>query len=45
MGNDNLHHKKRKGRVERRSSKLKEYRNSILIICEGEKTEPKYFKG
>jgi len=44
MGSDNLHHKKRKGRVERCSSKFREYRNSILIICEGEKTEKLYFK-
>ena len=44
MGSDNLHHLKRKGQLRRKSHKLKEYKDSILIICEGDKTEPNYFK-
>ncbi len=36
---------KKKGKPKRASKPSKEYRNSILIICEGEKTEPNYFKG
>ncbi|MCK5100345.1 MAG: RloB domain-containing protein [Desulfobacteraceae bacterium] len=43
MGSDNLHHLKRKGQLRRKSQKLKEYKDSILIICEGDKTEPNYF--
>lgn len=45
MGSDNLHHKRKakaarelKRRVSRRSSYDK-----VLIVCEGEKTEPNYF--
>jgi len=44
MGSDNLHHKKRAGRLKRERRKIREYKNSILIICEGEKTEPEYFE-
>jgi len=44
MGTDNLHNFKKKGRLTREIKKIKEYKNSILIICEGEKTEPNYFK-
>lgn len=44
MGTDNLYYEKRKGRLARKSRKVKEYKNSILIVCEGEQTEPNYFK-
>ena len=44
MGTDNLHHKRRVGQLKRERKKIREYKNSILIICEGEKTEPQYFK-
>lgn len=44
MGNDNLFHKKR-AEYNRRTEKVRELRNKQwLIICEGEKTEPNYFK-
>lgn len=45
MVRDKLFHKKKKGRLERKTRKLKEYKDSILIVCEGEKTEPHYFEG
>lgn len=47
MGTDDLHHKKRaKGAKDlaRRQAK-KSTRAHMLIVCEGEKTEPLYFKG
>ena len=44
MGSDNLFHLKKRGQLKRQSSRLKEYKNSILIICEGEQTEPNYFQ-
>lgn len=44
MGSDNIFHFKKRGTLSRKAKRLKEYRNSILIICEGEKTEPYYFK-
>lgn len=44
MGTDNLHHKKRTGLFKRERKKIREYKNSILIVCEGERTEPEYFK-
>ncbi|WP_224217287.1 RloB family protein [Vibrio cholerae] len=45
MGSDNLHHK-RKAKAERELSRRKSKRSSyekVLIVCEGEKTEPNYF--
>lgn len=42
MGTDNLYWKK-KARLERKKAKRAE-RENILIVCEGEKTEPNYFK-
>ena len=46
MGTDNLHHK-RKAKVvkelQRRRSRRASY-DKILIVCEGEKTEPNYFQ-
>ena len=44
MGSDNFFHLKRKGKLRRKSSKIKEYKDSLLIICEGDKTEPNYFQ-
>ena len=44
MGSDNFYHFKKRSQLKRKSKKTKEYRNSILIICEGEKTEPNYFQ-
>jgi len=46
MGSDNLFHKRRTRKsktLSRRRARRSEYSN-ILIICEGQKTEPKYFK-
>lgn len=45
MGSDDLHHK-RKAKAERELSRRKSKRSSyekVLIVCEGEKTEPNYF--
>ncbi|MDG6777692.1 RloB family protein [Thiomicrorhabdus sp. zzn3] len=46
MGSDNMHHK-RKARnartLHRRTSKRSPY-DKVLIVCEGEKTEPYYFQ-
>jgi len=44
MGSDNIHHRKKQGGLTRKSRQVREYKNSILIVCEGEKTEPNYFK-
>ncbi|MCW8966253.1 MAG: RloB family protein [Candidatus Pacearchaeota archaeon] len=46
MGTDNLHHKRRAKRASdlaRRKAKREPY-EKVLIVCEGEKTEPNYFK-
>ena len=43
MGSDDLFWTKKRGKLERKSHQKKKYRDSILIICEGEKTEPNYF--
>ncbi|MGR3042477.1 RloB family protein [Vibrio vulnificus] len=45
MGSDDVHHK-RKAKAERELSRRKSKRSSyekVLIVCEGEKTEPNYF--
>ena len=45
MGSEDLHHK-RKAKAERELSRRKSKRSSyekVLIVCEGEKTEPNYF--
>ena len=45
MGSDNLFHKRKAKAaktLERRKSKRSSY-EKILIVCEGEKTEPYYF--
>jgi len=46
MGSDNLFHKRRAkvaDRLERRKAKRSSY-EKVLIVCEGEKTEPNYFE-
>lgn len=44
MGSENLHHRKKTGALKRERNIIREYKNSILIICEGKETEPNYFK-
>ncbi len=44
MGSDNLFWLKKRKKLTRKSKLIREYKNSILIICEGEKTEPNYLK-
>ena len=48
MGTDNLHHKRKKAKsakqLRRRQPRRAAY-EKILIVCEGEKTEPYYFEG
>ncbi len=47
MGTDNLHHKrkaKNAGQLARRGPRREPYAK-VLIVCEGEKTEPNYFLG
>ena len=46
MGSDDLFHKKRQrsqASLQRKKAKRKTY-DYVLIVCEGEKTEPNYFK-
>ncbi|VAW46556.1 hypothetical protein MNBD_GAMMA03-583 [hydrothermal vent metagenome] len=45
MGTDNLHHKRKAksiSNLERKKAKRAPY-DRVLIVCEGEKTEPYYF--
>ena len=44
MGSDNQYWLKKRSSLKRKNSLNKLYQNSILIVCEGEKTEPNYFK-
>lgn len=44
MGSDNLYWFKKRGQTKRKDKLIQEYRDSLLIICEGKKTEPNYFK-
>ncbi|MEA2104195.1 MAG: RloB family protein [Candidatus Cloacimonadota bacterium] len=44
MGSNNIYWLKKRRKLERKSKLDREYKNSILIVCEGEKTEPNYFK-
>lgn len=47
MGSDDLFHKRKArktGRLKRRKARRAPYAK-VLIVCEGEKTEPSYFKG
>ncbi|MCD6198288.1 MAG: hypothetical protein J7K15_06905 [Deltaproteobacteria bacterium] len=45
MGTDNLFHKRKERKAEslRRRRAMKAPYDVILIVCEGEKTEPNYF--
>jgi len=45
MGTDNLFHRKKERKAEllRRRRAMKASYDVILIVCEGEKTEPNYF--
>lgn len=44
MGTDNKHWIQKRSKLSRDSKLKKEYKGSILIVCEGEKTEPNYFE-
>lgn len=44
MGTDNLFWKRKKQRLKRKSGNRGAPLKSFLIVCEGEKTEPNYFK-
>ena len=46
MGSDNLYHRRKAktaALLKRRKAKRSSY-DTVLIVCEGEKTEPKYFR-
>jgi hypothetical protein len=47
MGSDNLYHKRKggKSRFQQRSEGNRKQYDLVLIVCEGSKTEPNYFKG
>jgi len=47
MGTDDIHHKTKARRAEshRRKMATRPQFERVLIVCEGEKTEPNYFKG
>ena len=45
MGSDDLFRKRKATELVRKPGLIKKYENSILIVCEGEKTEPNYFEG
>ncbi len=44
MGSDELFKKRKAKDLDRKIGLEREYKNSMLIVCEGEKTEPNYFK-
>jgi len=44
MGSDDLYHLKKRKQLKRNKKKTKEYKNSMLIVCEGEQTEKNYFE-
>ena len=44
MGTDNLNKRRSKERRERKSKELETRTETWLIVCEGKKTEPNYFK-
>lgn len=46
MGSDNLFHKRKARRAEslRRKKAMRASYDTVLIVCEGEKTEPNYFR-
>jgi len=43
MGTDNIFHKKKQQKLDRKKE-TRDTKDKILIVCEGEKTEPNYFK-
>lgn len=45
MGTDDLFRKRQQGKLKRTIRNRGEVRPRILIVCEGEKTEPLYFQG
>jgi len=45
MGTDNLYHKRSADKINRKRKPKTGGKISWLIVCEGEKTEPNYFKG
>ena len=45
MGTDDLFKKRREDRKKRKYEYVKPRANSFLIVTEGERTEPMYFKG
>lgn len=45
MGSDDLHKKNKRNRQQRREAHREILPYRYLIVCEGEKTEPHYFKG
>lgn len=45
MGSDNLFNKRREERKKRKENIEKQKSSNWLIVCEGEQTEPNYFKG
>jgi len=44
MGSDDLFKRQKAGEVKKSDKLRKELKDSILIVCEGEKTEPNYFR-
>jgi hypothetical protein len=46
MGSDNLFHKRKVRRAAslRRTAARRDSYDTVLIVCEGEKTEPNYFR-
>lgn len=45
MGSDNIFRKRREERQKRKENVEKQRSSTWLIVCEGEQTEPNYFKG
>ena len=45
MGNDKLFSKRREERKKRKENVEKQRSSNWLVVCEGEQTEPNYFKG
>ncbi len=45
MGSDDLFRKEKSRKKQKKQRNKRKLKDSILIICEGEKTEPLYFKG
>ncbi len=44
MGSENRYHFRKRKQIERKVKTIREYKDSILIVCEGKKTEPTYFQ-